>query len=332
MSLKNKKIAVTGAEGFIGSHLCDALLAEGCQVRTLALYNSLGHFGWLDDKSLRSNPRLEIVTGDIRDPHFMESFLESQQVVFHLASLIAIPFSYRSPDSYVDTNVRGALNVLQAARKAGVDRFVHTSTSETYGTAQYVPIDEKHPESAQSPYAATKIAADQLAMSFKRSFDLPVVTVRPFNAFGPRQSARAIIPTVITQLLAGKEEIQLGALTPTRDFTYVTDTAAGFIAAATADNVIGETINLGSGREIAIGELVDTIAKLMNKSVSIVTDQQRIRPEASEVDRLLCDASKAQKLLGWEPTLTLKEGLQKTIDWFAEPDNLAGYKTDIYNV
>ncbi|RKX25573.1 MAG: NAD-dependent dehydratase [Candidatus Zixiibacteriota bacterium] len=332
MSLKNKPVAVTGADGFIGSHLCEELVRRGCRVRALAMYNSFGHSGWLDRFHPDIQDKLEIVAGDVRDPHQMVRFLEGREIVFHLASLIAIPFSYHSPDSYVDTNVKGTLNLLQAARTTGLKIFVHTSTSEIYGSAQYTPIDEKHPVSAQSPYAASKVAADQLAMSFHRSFDLPVITVRPFNTFGPRQSARAIIPTIITQLAAGNDTVKLGSLTPTRDFTFVSDIVKGFVAAAECKDAIGETINLGTGSETSINELVRLIAVLMNQHVTITKDEQRVRPEKSEVDRLVCDASKAENLFDWKPTVTLDEGLKKTIEWFSDNENLALYKPNRYNI
>jgi NAD dependent epimerase/dehydratase len=335
MSLKDKTVAVTGADGFIGSHLVEALLSQGCRVRALAFYNSFGTSGWLD--SLPLTPRggytdLEIISGDIRDPHLMRDFLRGQQIVFHLASLIAIPFSYRSPDSYVDTNVKGTLNLLQAAREAEVERFIHTSTSEVYGSAQRTPMDELHPLSAQSPYAAAKIAADQLALSFHRSYGLPVVMVRPFNTYGPRQSARAIIPTIITQALAHPGHVKLGSLHPVRDFTFVTDTAAGLVAAAKAKKVVGEVINLGTGEAISIGDLATAIGRAMGLRIRVKADKQRVRPEPSEVDRLLCDAAKAQRLLKWRPNVSLEEGLQRTIAWFSDPANLAGYKPDTYTL
>jgi NAD dependent epimerase/dehydratase len=333
MSLKDKTVAVTGADGFIGSHLVEALLLQGCQVRALAMYNSFGTCGWLDSLALPQREKqgtLEVVSGDIRDPYLMREFLKGQQIVFHLASLIAIPFSYRSPDSYVDTNVKGTLNLLQAAREAKVERFIHTSTSEVYGSAQHTPMDERHPLSAQSPYAATKIAADQLALSFHRSYGLPVVVVRPFNTYGPRQSARAIIPTIITQALAHLGRVKLGSLYPVRDFTFVTDTAAGLVATAKAKKVVGEVINLGAGEEIAIGDLVTLIGRVMGLQIKVKTDKQRVRPQPSEVDRLLCDARKAHRLLKWQPAVPLEEGLQRSIAWLSDPANLIGYKPDTY--
>lgn len=332
ISLKDKRVAVTGADGFIGSHLCEALLAAGCKVRALVLYNSFGHYGWLEDVTAQKPKRLEIVLGDIRDPRLVADFVKGQDVVFHLASLIAIPFSYRAPDSYVDTNVKGTLNVLQASLSAGVKRVVHTSTSEVYGSAQQVPMGEHHPLAAQSPYAATKIAADQLALSFHKSFGLPVSVVRPFNTYGPRQSARAIIPTIITQALAGNKKIKLGSLHPIRDFTYVTDIAAGFIAAAKSAGTVGEVVNLGSGEEVRIGDLVDVVGNVMDRKIVVTTDRQRVRPKQSEVDRLLCDARKAERLLKWRTRVSLTEGLSRTVAWLSDPDVQSWYKSDIYNI
>lgn len=331
-----KKILVTGADGFIGSHLVEHLVRCNCEVRAFAFYNSFNSWGWLDDLSAEVLSKIEVVTGDIRDPHGVRSAMQGCDTVLHLAALIAIPFSYHSPDAYVETNVRGTLNLLQAARDLGVRRFVHTSTSEVYGTAQTVPITETHPLHAQSPYAATKIAADQLALSFHRSFDLPVVVIRPFNTFGPRQSARAVIPSVITQLASRRKPIKLGALHPTRDLTFVTDTVRGFVAAAEAENVEGEVINLGTGHEISIGDLAELIGQLMGTPTEIVVDSQRLRPAKSEVERLVSSNRKAQQLLNWAPEYNgrdgLIRGLEVTIKWFADPANLKKYKADIYNV
>lgn len=332
MLLENKSIVITGADGFIGSHLCEALAAAGNSVRALVMYNSFGSRGWLDQAEPELVNKLDIVAGDIRDPHRMQTLLDDQQIVFHLASLIGIPYSYHSPDSYIDTNVKGTLNLLQAARLAGVERFVHTSTSEIYGSAQYVPIDEKHPQAAQSPYAASKIAADQLALSFYRSFELPVTVIRPFNTYGPRQSARAVIPTIITQILSEATEIKLGSLKPKRDFSFVSDIVAGFIAAGSKPGLDGEVINIGSGEDISIGDLVKTIASLMKRSIKIVSDSERIRPAGSEVDRLLCDCSCAEKLLDFKSSVSLEDGLRRTIDWFSDKQDLAGYRPDQYNI
>jgi NAD dependent epimerase/dehydratase len=325
-----KTVLVTGADGFIGSHLAETLVKAGYKVRALCQYNSFSSWGWLDQSPLRGE--MEMVLGDVRDPAQMRSIASSIDIIFHLAALIAIPYSYQAPTSYVDTNVQGTLNVLQAALDAGVGRVIQTSTSEVYGTARYVPIDEKHPLQAQSPYSATKIGADALAYSFHSSFDLPVVIARPFNTYGPRQSARAVIPTVITQLLTGKRRIKLGNLSPTRDFNFVLDTCAGFLALAGCDAAIGRTVNIGSGREISIGDTVQMIARLMQVEVEIECDQQRLRPDASEVERLLCDNSLIAGLTGFQPGYTLTQGLAATIEWLREPSNLARYKADIYNV
>jgi NAD dependent epimerase/dehydratase len=306
------------------------LVAEGAAVRALAQYNSFNSWGWLEDAS--GLDRIEVVTGDIRDPHFVRGLLAGVEVVFHLAALIAIPHSYTAPDSYVATNVTGTLNLLQAARAAGVAQFIHTSTSEVYGTAQYVPIDEKHPLQAQSPYSATKIAADALAYSFHAAFGLPVTIARPFNTYGPRQSARAVIPTVIAQILAGRRELHLGSLTPTRDFNYVEDTCRGLISLAGCDRAIGETVNIGSGREISIGETAGLIREIIGTPVTIVTDEARVRPQASEVERLLCDNAKIAALTGFRPRVELKDGLERTIAWMRRPEHLVRYKADIYNV
>lgn len=326
----NNTVLVTGADGFIGSHLAELLVTEGFKVRALCQYNSFSSWGWLDQSPLKGD--MEIVLGDVRDPSQMRSLAGGVDIIFHLAALIAIPYSYQAPSSYVDTNIHGTLNVLQAAREAGVSRIVQTSTSEVYGTARYAPIDEKHPLQAQSPYSATKIGSDALAFSYFSSFDLPVVIARPFNTFGPRQSARAVIPTVLTQLLTGQRRIKLGNLTPTRDFNFVLDTCAGFLALAKCDAAIGKTVNIGSGREISIGDTVKMIARLMQVDIEIESDEQRLRPNHSEVERLLCDNTLIHQLTGFKPRFTLEEGLARTLEWLREPSNLARYKADIYNV
>ena len=320
---------MTGADGFIGSHLTEALLDKGYKVRALAQYNSFNNWGWLEDIAPRDG--LEIVCGDVRDPDFCRELCRGIDTVYHLAALIAIPYSYVAPDSYVDTNIKGTLNMCQAARDAACSRIVVTSTSEVYGTARYVPIDEKHPRQPQSPYSATKIGADAIAQSSYNAFDLPVVTARPFNTYGPRQSARAIIPTIITQIAAGREKIRLGDLTPTRDFNYVADTAAGFIALGETEGIEGRDINIATGREVSMAETLATIARLMGREVEEVVDQERLRPAKSEVNRLLGDNSLITSLTSWRPSHSLEEGLQKTIDWFVKPENLAKYKIDIYN-
>ena len=336
INLTNKKILVTGADGFIGSHLVEALLNEGCDVKAFVFYNSFNSKGWLDTLSNEKLKQIEIFAGDIRDPNGVREATKGLDIVFHLAALVGIPFSYHSPDSYIDTNIKGTLNVLQACRDYNIERVVVTSTSEVYGTAQYVPIDEKHPLQGQSPYSASKIGADKVAESFYCSFDLPVVIARPFNTYGPRQSARAIIPTIITQIANGNNEIQLGALEPTRDFNYVKDVVHAFIAIAESDNSIGETINIGSNYEISIGEIAQEIAEIMGVEISIKRDEERIRPDKSEVRRLCADNSKAKKLLGWEPEYRGREGinraLSETIDWFKKPANLKNYKAGIYNI
>lgn len=322
------KVLVTGADGFIGSHLTDALLAEGYEVRALSYYNSFNNWGWLEGMS---HPGLEVVSGDVRDPEFCRHITRGCKLVFHLAALIAIPYSYVAPDSYVDTNIRGTLNMLQAARDCGVERIVVTSTSEVYGTALYVPIDENHPKQPQSPYSATKIGADALAKSFYNAFDLPVVIARPFNAYGPRQSARAIIPTIISQIANGQRTIKVGDLTPTRDFNFVTDLGAGFIALGTAPGIEGREINIATGKEVTMEETLHTIARLMHADVDWVTDPERIRPSKSEVRRLLGDNTLITSLTPWRPKISLEEGLSRTIDWFVKPENLSRYKADIYN-
>ncbi|MDE5628298.1 MAG: NAD-dependent 4,6-dehydratase LegB [Muribaculaceae bacterium] len=329
-SLNTNPLAlVTGADGFIGSHLTQALLAKGYRVRALAQYNSFNNWGWLED--VPANDNLEIVCGDVRDPDFCRSIVRGADVVFHLAALIAIPYSYSAPDSYVDTNIKGTLNMCQACRDAGTPRLVVTSTSEVYGTAQYVPIDEKHPRQPQSPYSATKIGADAIAQSFFNAFGLPVVTARPFNTYGPRQSARAIIPTIITQIASGQKTIKLGDLTPTRDFNYVADTAAGFIALAETPGIEGMDINIATGTEISMGELFNTIARVMDADVTCVCDEQRIRPARSEVNRLCGDNSLICSLTDWRPAHNLEQGLRETVEWFTVPQNLAKFKPDIYN-
>ncbi len=326
-----EKILITGADGFIGSHLTEELVKKGYAVKAFVYYNSFNTWGWLDTLPHDIMQNVEIFTGDIRDPNGVRTAMNDVDGVFHLAALIAIPFSYHSPDSYVDTNIKGTLNVLQAARdNSNIKRVLVTSTSEVYGTAQYVPIDEKHPFQGQSPYSATKIGADRLAESFYRSFNLPVTIVRPFNTYGPRQSARAVIPTIITQLLSGATEIKLGSLTPTRDFNYVKDTVAGFISIAESEKTIGEEINIATQKEISIGELAQTIINLINPSVGIICDNQRLRPEKSEVNRLLGSNRKILSLTGWRPKYTLQEGLSETILWLR--DNISKYKTGIYNL
>lgn len=325
-----KNVMVTGADGFIGSHLTEALVRKGEKVKAFCNYNSFNTWGWIDTLPKEIKDEIEVFMGDVRDPNGVRVAMQGQEVVYHLAALIAIPFSYHSPDSYVDTNIKGTLNVLQAARDLETRRLLVTSTSEVYGTAQYVPIDENHPYQGQSPYSATKIGADRLAESFYRSFALPVTIVRPFNTYGPRQSARAVIPTVITQLLAGKTEIHLGALTPTRDFNYVKDTANGFMTIAEHDNTIGEELNIATEQEISIGDLAQEMIRQINPAAKIVTDEERLRPEKSEVNRLLGTAKKLNGLTGWAPQYTLEQGLAETIDFLRE--NLGRYKTDIYNL
>lgn len=332
MQLRNKNILVTGACGFIGSHLVEELCRQAFHVRAMVCYNSFNRWGWLDTVGHSAPSNLEIVSGDIRDPHGVRRSMEGVDIVFHLAALIAIPYSYHSPDSYVATNVSGTLNVLQAARDLGTERIVVTSTSEVYGTARYVPIDENHPRQGQSPYSATKIAADAMAEAFLRSFDLPVTIARPFNTYGPRQSARAVIPTIITQLLAGRETIHLGALSPTRDLVFVKDTVAGFIAVATSDRTIGEEVNIATGCEISIEEIATMLIDEINPRAVIACDEQRVRPAASEVERLLGSRDKIGALTGWRPETTLREGLSQTVEWFRKPENLAQYKAGIYNI
>lgn len=324
-----KNVLVTGADGFIGSHLTEMLLQQGYRVRALSYYNSFNYWGWLDGIK---HTDLEVVTGDVRDPHFCKSITRDIDIIFHLAALIAIPYSYVAPDSYVDTNVKGTLNICQAAKENGVQRVLITSTSEVYGTAQYVPIDENHPKQPQSPYSATKIGADAMAMSFYNAFELPVVIVRPFNTYGPRQSARAIIPTIITQIANGMREIQLGDLTPTRDFNYVKDTCQGFIELSRCDAAIGEEVNVCSNFEISMRDTLELVAKLMQADVAFTEDRQRLRPKNSEVFRLWGDNAKMKELTGFAPQYSLEQGLQETIAWFIDAENLKKYKAHIYNV
>lgn len=334
--MKSKKILVTGADGFIGSHLTEALVRHGYDVKAFVLYNSFNSRGWLDYSTKDIKDSLEVFSGDIRDPYGVKTAMKGCDIVLHLAALIAIPYSYHSPDTYVDTNVKGTLNVVQAARELSVQKIIHTSTSEVYGTARFVPITEEHPLQGQSPYSASKIGADQIAMSFYTSFNTPVAIIRPFNTYGPRQSARAVIPTIITQIANGNRTIKLGSLAPTRDFNYVKDTVRGFIAVAESESSVGEVVNIGSNYEISIGETVNMIAEVMGVKIEVRTDDNRLRPEKSEVERLWADNAKAKKLLGWEPLYGgkdgLKRGLEDTVAWFTNPANLASYKADIYNI
>ena len=336
MQQVSKKILITGADGFIGSHLTEALVCQGYDIRAFVMYNSFGSWGWLDHCAPETRGRFEIFAGDIRDPHGVREAMRGCDAVLHLAALIAIPYSYHSPDTYVDTNIKGTLNVLQAARDLGVKRVIHTSTSEVYGTARFVPITEEHPLQGQSPYSATKIAADQLAYSFYASFDLPVVILRPFNTYGPRQSARAVIPTIITQIANGQRQIKLGAVSPTRDFNYVQDTVAGFIAALNCDQGLGEVVNLGSNFEISVGHTAQLIAEVMNVEIELITDEVRLRPKNSEVERLWAANAKAKRLLNWQPNYGgregFKRGLVETVEWFCQSNNLRSYKADTYNV
>jgi len=325
-----KKVLVTGADGFIGSHLTELLLEKGYQVKALSFYNSFNYWGWLEDIPVNKN--LEIVTGDIRDPHFCREIVKGTEIIFHLAALIAIPYSYVAPDNYIDTNVKGTLNICQAARENGNIRVIHTSTSEVYGTAQYVPIDEKHPKQPQSPYSASKIGADMIALSFFNSFDIPVTVARPFNTYGPRQSARAVIPTIISQIANGAKEIKLGDLSPTRDFNYVIDTCRGFIALSESEETIGKEINIASNFEISIKDTLELIKRLMKSDVNFVSEQQRLRPTGSEVFRLWGDNSQISSITGFKPGFSLEEGLKRTIDWFIKPENLMKYKSNIYNL
>jgi NAD dependent epimerase/dehydratase len=331
-ALRGRKVLVTGADGFIGSHLCEALLDCGCQVKAFVFYNSLGSWGWLDSLAPERRAQLEIVAGDVRDAYCVLQAIGGVDVVFHLAALIAIPFSYQAPDSYVETNIKGTLNVLQAARKVGTARVLITSTSEVYGTARYVPIDEQHPFQGQSPYSASKIGADRLAESFYRSFDLPVTIVRPFNTYGPRQSARAVIPSIIAQLLSGRTELRLGRLDPTRDFNYVSDTCAGFLSLAACDRAVGEEVNVASGCEISIGDLAGLIVEECGCTASIKTEAARHRPRKSEVERLLGSNEKISTLTEWRPQVSLREGLRRTIEWFRVPGNLERYRPDVFSM
>lgn len=330
------KILVTGAEGFIGSHLTETLIKQGHEVKAFVMYNSFNSWGWLEEINDDFKGSFEVFMGDIRDPNGVRKAMEGCDCVMHLAALIAIPFSYHSPDSYIDTNIKGTLNIVQAARDLNIKKIIHTSTSEVYGSAEYVPIDENHPLKGQSPYSATKIGADQIALSFYTSFDVPIAVVRPFNTYGPRQSARAVIPTIITQILNGKRQIKLGALHPTRDFTYVEDTVSGFIAQLDSNEGIGEVINIGSSFEISIKDTALKIAKCCKAEIEIISDKQRLRPEKSEVDRLYANVDKAKNLLGWSPKMGtdggFEIGLKKTIDWLSEPTTLSKYKADIYNI
>ena len=325
-----KKILVTGADGFIGSHLTELLVREGYEVKALSQYNSFNYWGWLEDVSCLKD--IEVLNGDVRDPHYCKYITKGVDGVFHLAALIAIPYSYVAPDSYVDTNVKGTLNICQAAIDYCVQRVIHTSTSEVYGTAQYVPIDEKHPLQAQSPYSASKMGADAMAMSFFNAFDLPLTIARPFNTYGPRQSARAVIPTIITQIASGKKQIKLGDVSPTRDFNYVADTCRGFLDLLRCEKAVGEVVNIGSNYEITVGDTLNLIRELMGSDVEFLVDDQRLRPEKSEVFRLWCDNTKIRGLTGFEPQYSIRQGLQETIDWFTRPENLAKYKADLYNV
>ena len=334
--VQTSTILITGADGFIGSHLTEKLVRQGHKVRAFVLYNSFGSWGWLDHCEPEVKGRFEVFAGDIRDPHGVKEAMRGCDAVLHLAALIAIPYSYHSPDTYVDTNIKGTLNVLQAARELGVKKVVHTSTSEVYGTARFVPITEDHPLQGQSPYSATKIAADQLAYSFYASFGLPLVIVRPFNTFGPRQSARAVIPTIITQIAIGQRQIKLGAVSPTRDFSFVLDTVDGFVAALNSDSSIGEVINFGSNFEISIGDTAQAIAEIMGAEIEIISDEQRFRPKKSEVERLWASNDKARELLGWRPSYASREGfyrgLSETVAWFCNPENRSRYKSEIYNI
>lgn len=328
--MKNETVLVTGADGFIGSHLVELLVSQGYKVKALAQYNSFNNWGWLEDVNCLNS--IEVLCGDIRDPHFCQHITQGVDIVYHLAALIAIPYSYVAPQSYVETNVTGTLNICQAALDNKVSRIIHTSTSEVYGTAQYVPIDEKHPLQAQSPYSASKIGADAMAMSYFNAFDLPLTIARPFNTYGPRQSARAVIPTIISQIANGEKEIQLGDVSPTRDFNYVVDTCRGFLALANSKETIGKTINIGSNFEISVGDTLNIIKRLMSSDVEFITDEQRIRPEKSEVFRLWCDNTLIKSLTDFSPEYDIEAGLKATIDWFCQSQNLAKYKHDIYNV
>lgn len=336
MNLRGRKILVTGADGFIGSHLVEHLVALGIDVRAFVYYNSFNSWGWLDESDDRVKRSIEVFAGDIRDPHGVRTAMTGCDVVMHLAALIAIPYSYHSPDTYVDTNVKGTLNVVQAARDLGLERVVHTSTSEVYGTACFVPITETHPLQGQSPYSASKIGADQMALSFHSSFATPVAVIRPFNTYGPRQSARAVIPTIITQVMSGLRTVQLGAMHPTRDFNYVQDTVRGFVSIAQCDEAIGQVLNIGSNYEITVGDTARLIAELMDREVEFTSDEQRLRPQGSEVERLWADNTRAREMMGWTPEYAgiegLSRGLRETIAWFSVPANLRRYKAGQYNI
>lgn len=325
-----KKVLITGADGFIGSHLTELLVSEGYQVKALSQYNSFNNWGWLEDVNCLTE--IEILSGDVRDAYYCKHITKGVDAIFHLAALVAIPYSYHAPESYIETNIKGSLNIFQAALANGVERVIHTSTSEVYGTAKYVPIDEKHPLQAQSPYSASKIGADAIAMSFFNAFDLPITIARPFNTFGPRQSARAVIPNIIAQIASGAKEVKLGDITPTRDFNYVVDTCRGFLALARCQRAVGETVNIGSNYEISIGDTLTLIRNLMDSDIEFVLDKQRQRPNKSEVFRLWCDNKKISELTNFKPEYTLRRGLQKTINWFGNSLNLQKYKSDIYNV
>jgi len=330
MNLSKSNVLITGADGFIGSHLTEMLTKRDARVKALSYYNSFNYWGWLEDIDCLND--IEVLTGDVRDPHYCKRIIQDVDIIFHLAALIAIPYSYVAPDNYVDTNVRGTLNICQAALETGCKRVIHTSTSEVYGTAQYVPIDEKHPLQPQSPYSASKIGADAMAKSFFNAFELPLTIARPFNTYGPRQSARAVIPTIITQIASGKKQIRIGDLTPTRDLTYVDDICRGFIAVAECEKAIGETVNIGSNYEISIGELFNLIQEIMESDVEAVSEKARFRPGKSEVYRLWCDNTKINELTGFKPKFPIREGLERTIAWFTISENLKKYKTNIYNV
>ena len=336
MKLKGKRVLVTGADGFIGSHLTEHLVRMGANVRAFVYYNSFNSWGWLDDADERIRQSIDVFAGDIRDPHGVRTAMKDCDVVLHLAALIAIPYSYHSPDTYVDTNVKGTLNVLQAARELGIERLVHTSTSEVYGTARFVPITEEHPLQGQSPYSASKIGADQMATSFFLSFQTPVAVIRPFNTYGPRQSARAVIPTIITQIASGAHQIKLGAIHPTRDFNYVDDTVRGFVAVAECDAALGQVVNIGSNYEVSVGDTARLIAELMDREIEFISDDQRLRPSGSEVERLWADNTRARELAGWTPQYPglegLRRGLAQTIEWFGNPNNLRRYKAGQYNI
>lgn len=332
MELKTKRALVTGADGFIGSHLTEMLAGMGCKVKAMSYYNSFNNWGWLENIPTKTLSKIEVVSGDVRDFNFIYAAMKDVDVVFHLAALIAIPYSYQAAKSYIDTNITGTFNIVQSAKQHSTQRVLITSTSEVYGTARYVPIDEKHPLQAQSPYSASKIGSDAIAMSFYNSFNLPVTVVRPFNTYGPRQSARAVIPTIISQITKGVKKIKLGDVTPTRDFNYVTDTCRGVISLAECDKAIGEVVNIGSNYEISIGDTFKLISELMDSNSELITEKKRLRPGKSEVFRLWCDNTKIENLTGFTPRYSLKEGLKRTIKWFSDPENLSKYKTDIYNV